>query len=290
VRNFILLELVPFLIVNGILLGGLYGCIASGFSIIFGVMKILDINFGNWVILGAFLTLEIFLFLGVEALYVLPLIFLFVFLLAMAVAKGLLISERFGIDEPLLISFGLALALENIQWFIWRADVRLIPSELSGKSISLFNFVLSLPRLVIFIAALSIFLFVFLLIYRTYFGKALRAVTYDWKTAEMLGISSSKIRYLSYAFAAGLGAVGGGLFGVVVGFNPSTSWDVLLRVFVAVTLGGVGSIGGTLLGGVVIGILENITSFYIGEMFRNIVLYLAFIILLLFKPQGLLKR
>ena len=285
-----MLELVPFLIVNGILLGGLYGCIASGFSIIFGVMKILDINFGNWVILGAFLTLEIFLFLGVEALYVLPLIFLFVFLLAMAVAKGLLISERFGIDEPLLISFGLALALENIQWFIWRADVRLIPSELSGKSISLFNFVLSLPRLVIFIAALSIFLFVFLLIYRTYFGKALRAVTYDWKTAEMLGISSSKIRYLSYAFAAGLGAVGGGLFGVVVGFNPSTSWDVLLRVFVAVTLGGVGSIGGTLLGGVVIGILENITSFYIGEMFRNIVLYLAFIILLLFKPQGLLKR
>ncbi len=248
-------------IIAGVLLGGLYALFACGLSLMYGVMRIINLAHGDLAVMGAYLVLVLATFLGVPPLLILPVAVVIMAILGYVLQRTLLDrSLKAGPLVPLLTTFGLAIVIQNLLLEIFTPDSRSIDGgALTTASIKLTDQI-SIPVLgiVVFAVALGLLGGLQLFLSRTDTGRSMRATAQDRDTAELIGIDSRHMYGLATAIAVGTVTIAGTFFGMRASFSPLTGPTQLIIAFEAVVIGGIGSLWGTLVGGIVLGVAQTI--------------------------------
>lgn len=276
---------------NGLLLGGLYAITALGFSLIFGVMGLMNVVHGDLLILGAYLCLFISSALGVDPFLATIIVAVVLFALGYALQLSILnpIMER-GVEPALLTAFGLSIIAQSLFLFFWTTNSRSINAPYSQLGLKAFGIHFPVMYLISFGLAFILVGAVHLFMTRTYLGKATRAATQDPDTAQVMGINVKWVYAFTYALAAAIAALGGTLIGMTFSFVPGSGLSWLLKGFVIVVLGGMGSIVGTLVGSLLLGVVEGIGGAVMGTGYHDLIGLVIILLVLVARPTGLLGR
>lgn len=261
---------------------------ASGLSLIFGVMEIINIAQGALVVLGAYLSyalqqhFHIDLFVGL--LLTMPLMFAFGVLLEFFFIRPL---KRDRTMFSILVTYAVALIIEGVLALIFTNTYVKLNAWYVTASFPIFGFYLSYIN--IFVFALSIILLagLYALLYRTEFGKSLRASMQNRTAAELIGINVERVSAITFGIGVALTAAGGMAFGTITSFNPGSSYDLISRLLVIIVLGGMGSLRGALIGSLALLVVEDVTTVASSAQWSSTVFFILLVILLLFRPQGL---
>jgi branched-chain amino acid transport system permease protein len=278
-------------VISGLLLGGLYAIAALGLSLVFGVMRLVNIVHGEFLLLAAYLNFSIASALGLDPLLAVLLIAPVMFLIGYVIQRWVLnpLMHRGG-EPPLLAAFGLSIIAQNVMLLIWGADARTLTTGYSNLGVSLFGVRVPLMYLIAFVLAIILIAAVQLFISHSYLGKAIRAATQDPSTAQVMGINPRTIYTFTYGIGAAIATLGGTLIGLIFSFTPTSGLTWLLKGFVVVVMGGMGSIVGILAAGGILGIAEGIGGAIVGTGYRDMIGFLIFLIVLVFWPRGLFGK
>jgi branched-chain amino acid transport system permease protein len=278
-------------IIAGILLGGLYVVVALGFSLVFGVMKLMNVAHGDLVILSSYFGFAAITIWGIDPFISLvggiPILFGIGFVL-----QKYMLNRAFAIslDTPLIICIGLSLILSNIFQIVWSPLSRGLTTPYALESFSIGDLYIPLVYVLDFVAALIVMLFLREFLRRTYLGKAIVASSQDTRAAHLMGINTEQV----YAFALGISlacaAVAGILLGLTFPFTPSSGLAFVIIAFGVVILGGLGSMVGTLIGGIVFGLAQTLGGHFFGVAAQMLVAYVMVLIILGIRPQGIFGR
>ena len=278
-------------IVDGILVGGVYALMAVGLTLIFGVLDIINIAQGIMVILGAYLSYElaarwhIDLFVGL--LVTVPAMFVIGVVIQVAFIRPLRGRERTSMT--LLVSFAVALIIEGILYQAFGADDRQLSASYVTSSVHVFGFYLPYIYLYGFALAIALVAALYVLLYRTGFGRSVRATMQDETAARLVGINISRVAAITYGIGVAVTAVGGMMFGATNSFNPNSGYDLISRLLAIVILGGLGSIGGALIASVFMLTLESVVDIW-QPTWAVAVFYAALVLVLLIRPTGFFGR
>jgi branched-chain amino acid transport system permease protein len=278
-------------IADGILVGGVYALMAVGLTLIFGVLDIINIAQGVMVILGAYLSYElaarlhIDLFLGL--LVTVPAMFVIGVVIQWAFIRPLRGRERTSMT--LLVSYAVALIIEGILYEIFGANSRQLNASYVTSSVHVFGFYLSYIYLYGFVLALALVAALFTLLYRTKFGRSVRATMQDETAARLIGINISRVAAITYGIGVAVTAAGGMVFGATNAFNPNSGYDLISRLLAIIVLGGLGSIGGALAASIFMITLESVVDIW-QPTWAIVVFYAALVLVLLIRPTGLFGR
>lgn len=277
--------------VNGLLLGGLYAICALGFSLIFGVMGLMNVVHGELLILGAYLCLFVGSALGIDPFLATVVVAVVLFALGYALQLSIFnpVMER-GVEPALLTAFGLSIIAQSLFLVFWTTNTRSINTAYSQMGVKILNIHLPVMYLISFGLALVLICGVHLFMTRTFLGKAIRAATQDPLTAQVMGVNVKRVYAFTYALAAAFAALGGTLIGMTFSFVPSSGLSWLLKGFVIVVLGGMGNIVGTLAGSLLLGLVEGVGGAVMGTGYRDLIGLLIVLVVLTARPNGLLGR
>lgn len=278
-------------LVNGVILGGLYACVAAGFSLVWGVLNVINLAHGTFVVLGGYLAWLAWAKLGVHPLLALPGVALLVGLLGAALQAGLLNPV---VGAPVLITlvvtFGLDLVAGNALLLGFGADYRTVrPSWTLGTAL-LGTVRLPLDRAMAAGAAAAMTGLLWLLLRRSWLGRAIVAVRMDRDAAALMGVRVSRIFVMTFALGAALAGAAGALLSLVFPISPLQSEAYLGTAFTVCVLGGLGSVSGALAGGVALGLVESLAGLYLGPQNASVVSFGLLIALLAVRPDGLFGR
>jgi branched-chain amino acid transport system permease protein len=287
-----MLESVTQTLVLGILVGALYGLVALGLSLVFGVTKFLNVAHGELLMFGGYASFWVFSLWDVDPFLTIPttiitLLLIGAVLYRLLFARMVKLPEGSKIDKTLLIGFGLSVILQNLALRFWTADDRGITASYSGVGFTILGVRFPLVRMASLLTALIFLLALHLLLRKTYVGKAIRATSQDWEAATMMGIDIHRVYLLAFVLGAALAGVAGTLVAVNYSIEPAMGLNWTLKALVVMVLGGLGSIAGTFVGGIVLGLTESATSILISNNYREVVSLVLFILILVFRPQGL---
>ncbi len=276
-------------VVQGVLLGGLYALYATGLSLIFGVMRLVNLAHGDLSILAAFLALVVVRAAGINPLLALLVVVPAMFALGYLLQRGVLnLTLGRGILPPVLVTFGLSIIIQNLLLEVFSADSqRLNPGGIETASIAIGGrLAVGWFPLITFAVAVLIVVGLQFFIGRTALGRALRATSDDQEVAELMGIDNRRLYGLAMAISLGIVAVAGVFLGIRTTFVPSSGPDRLLFAFEAVIIGGLGSLWGTLAGGVILGVAQTIGA-ALSPGWGVLSGHLVFLTVLLVRPTGL---
>jgi branched-chain amino acid transport system permease protein len=278
-------------VIQGILLGGLYSLYATGLSVIFGIMRLVNLAHGDLIVLGAFLTLALTM-LGVPIVVAIALVLPLMFAAGYAL-QSLVLNRVLGrnILPPLLITFGLSIIVQNGLLESFSADTRFLNvGPLQGASLPLGGGIaIGIMPLICLAAAIAVILVLNGVFYRTALGRAFRATSDDVEIAQLMGINNKSIYALTMGIAVAVCAVAGFFLGARANFDPSIGPARLLYAFEAVIIGGLGSLWGTLAGGIVVGLAQTIGA-HIDPEWQILAGHVAFLVVLVIRPRGLFPR
>ena len=284
-------EILGQVFVYGIFIGALYGLTAIGFSFVFGVMKVLNIAHGSLLMLGAYGSFWLFFLLKIDPYVSIPIVAIALFLLGLAMYRCLLASliklpETLKINTSLLVAFGAILILDNLAIMLFTADERSITPAYAGSGIELFGVVLPFTRILGLAITILVIIALQQFLLKTYFGKSIRAITQNWESAALIGINVQKTYMISFGLSAVLASIAGTLVGIGWAIAPGMGLEWTLKAMIVVCLGGMGSIGGTLLAGLILGVVESVSVIFIGPYMEAVGLILLLLVIS-FRPQGL---
>ena len=278
-------------IINGLLIGGIYSLVAVGLSLIFGVMNIVNFAHGAFMMLGMYLSYWLFSAFGLDPYFSLvfcfPLFFLFGAFIQQILIKPILNAPH---SAQLLLTTGIMLFLENAALFLWSPDYRAVKVAYAGNSILLGQYIIVVPRLIAFLSAIIITLLLFAFLKTTYTGKAIRAISSEKEGAMYVGINVDRIYVIAFAIGTALVAVSGTLISPFFYVSPHVGNVFLITAFVVVVLGGMGDLLGALISGFIVGVAESLGALFLPGSLKQIVPYLIFVCILIFKPEGLFGR
>ena len=275
--------------VNGILLGTMYGTAAIGLSLIFGTMRIVFIAQGSVIIFFAYLCFWLFTLVGIDPyLSIIPIVLL-ALVLGIAFYYGLFKEAAVLKDRisSLLIAVGLMFFLENFMTMAWTPNPRAVVTTYGFYTVRLFGIHTTLTRLIALGIAILATTGVFIFLRRTLIGTAVRACSEDSEASSLMGISPNRVNAVAFAIGTGLAGIAGINFATTYSFDPNYGFDVAIKALIALTLGGIGNVGGALLGGILIGVIESLASFYVGMGWAQAILFIIFLLTLTLRPYGL---
>ena len=283
--------------VNGILVGGLYACVAIGFTLVWGVSNIINVAHGLFVILGAYITYWLYSLLGLDPFLSLPISAAILFVLGYFAQKYLLncvVGEAqetsMGAFMTLILTFGIARIMENIMVLLWSGDWRSVTTSYTGLTLDIFGIAIPFIRVAVFVLALLSAWVVFLILNRTRVGMAIRSATFSLEGAQIVGVDLGRIYSITFAIGAAVAGIAGTLVSLIYSFSPFHSGPYLSWAFIIVVMGGLGSIFGAILGGVLLGVIESLAAVYIGPGYQQAVGFLLLVLLLVVRPQGLFGK
>ncbi len=282
-------------LVNGLVLGGLYSCIAAGFSLVWGVLNIINLLHGSMIILGAYVALFAYQGLGLHPYLALPLVAGTLFCLGYAIQRTLM-NRVIGapVLATLTLTFGLNLIADNAMIVAFSADFRKLDLAHPLGILDLTDYVdwldvvVPIDRLVSMGFALQLVLGLYLLLRRTNLGRAIVAVRMDARAAALMGIDINQIFAVTFGLGAAMAGAAGTLFSLIFPISPLTSPAFLGKAFVICVLGGLGSVAGVLVGGIALGIIESFGALLFGAEYSLTLAFSLLILLLIFRPTGLI--
>ncbi|MGB9965578.1 branched-chain amino acid ABC transporter permease [Halobacterium hubeiense] len=275
-------------LLNGLLLGGIYAVAALGLSLVFGIMDIVNLAHGHMLMVGAYVAIVLFTALGLTPIVGMVVAFAVLFVLGMALQRFVL--ERVvgeGMEQPIIVLFGLALMLQSIGRIVVGSEAQATDIGIPGDAISIGAATLSFPRVVTFVLSIVLILGTWAFLKYTTTGLAIRATAQNSSAAQYMGVDTDNIYVLTLGIGTGLAGAAGALLSMLFPITPFVGWSYLLKAFAVVVLGGVGSIAGTLAGGLILGVSENVGVLYLGGGFRDIISFGIFVLVLLVRPHGL---
>jgi len=278
-------------IVQGVLLGGLYALFAAGLSLIFGVMRLVNIAHGDLIVLAAYLGLSTTMILGIHPFAALLIVMPLMAVIGYVLQRGLL-NQTLGDDilPPLLVTFGLSVIIQNALLEGYTAD----PQKLSGgvietASLNVGGLALGLLPLTTFAIAIIVIAVLQWVFYSTSLGRGFRAVSDNQDIAQLMGLNKAHVFGLAMALALAVTAIAGILLGIRTSFDPSVGGGRLIFGFEAVIIGGLGSLWGTLAGGVILGVAQTLGA-KIDPGWQLLAGHIAFLVVLAVRPNGLFPR
>ncbi|MNF67900.1 High-affinity branched-chain amino acid transport system permease protein LivH [compost metagenome] len=278
-------------IVQGVLLGGLYAMFAVGLSLMFGIMRLVNIAHGDFIVLSSYLALVVVEALGLSPLASLVLVVPVMFAVGYGLQRELL-NRTLGQDilPPLLVTFGLSIILQNVLLELFSADSqKLSQGELEVASLALGELSIGVMPLIVFVSAVAIIGGLQLLFYKTSLGRAFRATSDDQQTAQLMGVNNKHIFGLAMALAMAVVSIAGVFLAMRTSFDPTVGPARLLYGFEAVIIGGLGSLWGTLVGGVILGLAQALGAKF-DPGWQILAGHLVFLLILVIRPRGLFPR
>ncbi len=274
-------------VVSGLLSGALYAMVALGLALIFGVMRVINIAHGPFLMLGAYTTYVLYTAVGLNPYLTLPVSMLLLFALGALLHRTLVFRV---VDAPelssLLLTFGISIAVVNLVQLAFTSDLRAVEYLTGSWGVGRLAF--SKSRTVAFAVAAAITAGAFLFLARTKLGKAIRATSQSREVAMVCGIDVQRVHLITFGLAAALAAAGGTLLSVIVAIQPEMGQVWTFKSFLVIVLGGAGNYPGALLGGLLLGLIEQLTSLFLTTQLTEAVAYVLLVAVLLVRPTGLL--
>lgn len=275
-------------VITGILLGGLYACMAIGFSVIWGVTNLINLAHGSMIIIGAYITWLLVSKTGVDPFLVVPVsgaaLFVFGYLLQRLLLNRVLRTSLF---MTLILTFGLNMLLVNINLELFSADVRSITMPYADLALEVGGIRVAYTRIAVFAVALLLTLALHLFMDHTRTGHAIRATAQNARAANVLAIDTRHTYAVAFGIGAAMAGAAGALVAILYSFSPVTGDSFTLKAFVIVALGGLGSMQGAIVAGIVLGVVENLVSGLGVPGYRDAVSFFLLIAMLLLRPRGL---
>lgn len=278
-------------LIDGILMGGIYALVALGLTLIFGVMKVINFAQGALLMLGMYVSYWSFSLLGINPYLSIPLSALCLFLVGALLQKGILERVMEAAEHnQLLVTLGIMLVIENLALVLWSPDFRSVNVDWLGSGIQLLNVTINKPKLIAFVFTIVLTVILYWFLQKTFLGKAIRGTAAERDGALLVGIKVSRINYITFGIGAALAAVAGTLITPFLHTYPTIGDTFVLKAFVVVVLGGLGSFFGALVGGLIIGVGEALGGVFLPGTMKELATYIIFIAVLLFRPNGLFGR
>ncbi len=275
-------------LISGILMGGIYALISMGLTLIFGVTRIVNFAHGEYVMLSMFGGFVLFQHFGMDPyLAVLPIALLA--FLSGALTQRVIIQPLLDAGHvcQVFVTIGLSITLMNLALMIWGADFRSVRTAYEGAVVYLGPWSVGVPRLVAFAVAVTMMIGLLLFLNRTYLGKAITAVSQDRMAALLVGIDVNRIYVMAFGIGIACVGVAGAVLTPIYSVFPTVGQYFGMAAYVVVVLGGLGSVVGALVGGLIIGIVEALSGYYISPGLKEAVYFLIFIVMLVIRPSGL---
>jgi len=276
---------------NGVLLGGLYACMAMSFSLIWGVMNIINLAHGSMMLLGAYVTYSLHARFGIDPILTMPFSAAALFALGFALQRFVFNRAVMrSIYLTLILTFGLDMMLINFNIAVFTADVRSITTWYSGLALDIGGVRLAYTRILVFIIALLLTLALHYFLKWSRTGRAIRATAQDPRLARVIGIDAARIYGVTFGLGAAMAGATGSLITVVYSFSPVIGDTFTLKSFVIVVLGGLGNVPGTILAGIFLGVVENLVSGFADPGYRDAISFCLLIVILMLRPTGFLGK
>lgn len=272
----------------GLLTGMLYALIAVGFALIFGVVRVFNLAYGEFIVIAGYICFWLWSLNGVDPLLSIP-----ASMLILAAIGGATKKIMDGVGEPfeintIVFTFGLALFLENLMLSMWSGDYRLVVVDYLNQSIPVIGVNTSLGRLLIFLVSIVAIALLHYFLKKTYTGMAMRATSQERDAASLMGINIKKMDLYAFAIGSAMAGIAGSLFVSIHYVYPSIGLEVTIIALVVSIFGGIGDMRSLILGGLILGLSESLTVALLGLQWKELAGFAMLILLLLFRPHGLL--
>jgi branched-chain amino acid transport system permease protein len=275
-------------LINGILLGGIYAAYSAGFSLIFGVMGVVNIFHGEMVMLGAFITYWIFTLFQIDPFLTIPLSIIAMFIFGYGVQR--LVINRVVEAPPMIsyiLTFGIHLIIAYTALWIWTADFRTVTTSYSGFNADIGGIIIPYARLATFGLALIVVIGLYILLYKSEVGRAIQATAQDKEVARLMGVKVHRIYAVTFGIGAAITGVSGSLIATYFIVYPQMGLPYTIIAFCVVVLGGMGYIPGALWGGLILGIVQSLTATYLNAGLSGAFSFILLFIMLIVRPAGI---
>jgi len=278
-------------VIGGLLLGAVYALFSSGLTLIWGMMNVVNFAHGDFVMLGMYTAVVVWTALGggpwasvpIAALLIATLGVISYFFLVRHIMKGPMLAQILG-------TFGLALFLRYGALYVFGANFKSLPDDLVGHSFVLGGIRFEGSRVLAAVVGLGVTLALHLILTRTSIGSRMLAVSEDATAAQLMGIRPQRMQALAWAMAGAATGIAGALIALFLPISPTSGETLAIVAFVTVSFGGFGSVTGALVAGLLIGVVESLSAFLIGPVYKEVVVYTLFVLVLWFRPQGLMGK
>jgi len=275
----------------GVLLGGLYVVIALGLSLVFGVMKVINVAHGDLVILGSYFAYVTSTSWGLDPILSMVVGIPLFFVMGIFIEKFLLHRAfRMSADAALIVAFGISLIIQNGAQLVWTPLSRGLMTSYTLESLKIGDVYLPVVYLVDFAMALVVVLAVHQFLKRTYLGQAITAASQDSETAQLMGINPARVYQIAFGIAMALAAIAGVSLALTFPFTPKSGVPFLIIAFGVIILGGLGSMVGTFIGGMIFGLSQTLGGHFLGPTGQLLVPFVMVLVVLTIRPQGLFGR
>ncbi|AAL53343.1 MULTISPECIES: branched-chain amino acid ABC transporter permease [Brucella] len=279
------------IVINGILLGGLYAIMAQGLALVWGVLNIVNLAHGTMIMLGGYVTWLVFANFGID-----PFIGVFaaaavMFCFGYALQRCVLnLVARGPMFNALLITFGIEIIFTDVAQHVFSADFRAIIPSYSAVNFNVYGITIPLMNLLAFIAAFVVSGFMFFFMMTTKLGRAIRATAQNLTAARLYGVEPRHLYAVTFGIGVAIAGVAGGLYATVNQLNPYIGVPLTAKSFAITIIGGLDNPLGVILGGLILGVIESLTVLYLGDTYRNVVSFSILVLVLIIRPGGLLGK
>ncbi len=276
-------------VIDGVLTGSVYALMAAGLTLIFGVMEVINVAQGILVVLGAYLSYVLSVHFGIDLFAGLIITIPVMFVLGVGIQWGLMrrLGEREKVSMSILVTYAVAIILEGVLDLIFGPGYLQLTAWYVNQSIHVFGFYLPYIYVFGFILAVGLLGSLYFILYRTEFGRSLRASQQNKTAARLIGIDVNRVAAITFGIGVAVTAAGGMVFGATTAFNSNSSADLISRLLTIVILGGMGSIGGAMGASVLMLVIEAIVSTYWSPTWATLVFYMVLVLVLVIRPAGL---
>lgn len=278
-------------ILGGLTTGAIYALIALGLTLIYGVLHIINFAHGSLLMLALYGVYFLHVIFGVDPYLAIPIIVPLFFLLGYGIQRGIIAPFSGGKEQNvLLVTLALAIIIDNLALYFWTSNTRTVSLPYAYEMVEIGPAFIPLPRVIAFFGAMVCALILWLIMSRTRMGKAIRAVAIEKRGAELVGIDVNNTYAVCFGIGTACVAVAACLLIPTFYVTPQVGYAFVLIAFTTVVLGGMGSFLGALVSGLLLGVIEALCGLFLGESLGQIGIFLAFILILLFRPSGLFGR
>lgn len=276
-------------IILGTLTGGVYALMASGQTLIFGIMKVINLAQGAFVILASYLTYSLMGWTGLDPFLLILITTPIMFVLGAATQWFLLrpLRQDDMVELSLLVTFAVALGLEGLMAILYKTTYRTIQPGYENHSWTVWGYQVNEVRFYAFFLSLVMLAALYLLLQKTKFGRAVRATVQNPMSAQLLGVNSKMVSAFGFGLGVATAAAAGSVYGMITPFNPGSHYDLISRLLTVVVLGGLGSIGGSVLAAMIMGVAAALVSALASPVWSDFTFFIVLLLVLLLRPRGL---
>ncbi len=279
------------LVINGLLIGALYACIALGFSIIWGVMNLINLSHGTMIMVGAYVSYLLLTTVGLDPFLSIPIAAAALFVIGYCLQRYVInLVLRGSVFLTLILTFGIDILLINALLALFTADTRSVTPWYSGLGVRYEGIVVPYVRIGVFVVAIVLTFLLHTFLTRTKVGNSIRATSFDRDAAALVGVDIQRVFPLTFGIGAAMAGATGPLVAVTYSFSPVLGATLTMKAFVIVVFGGLGSVPGAIVGGLVLGVAEHVATLFVGPGYQEGIGFIVLLVILVLRPSGLLGK